>query len=368
LNERVGVVQVIDTLTAAGAERVAVQLANWMPRDRFAVHLCTTRAEGPLSDLVRADVPRLRLARRGRYDLAAIWRFAAYVRRHRIRVLHAHGPSLFIAAAVSMLPPFPAVVWHDHYGLYPVKARPDRLYRLAVRRARAVLTVNQPLIAWVTGRLRVPADRVSYLPNFATPLAAGSGMVPDLPGRRGTRLVCVANFRAQKDHLTLLRALAIVVGEHPTAHLLLVGEETDAAQAAAVREEIGRLRLDAHVTCMGSRQDIASLLQGCDIGVLSSASEGLPLALLEYGRAALATLVTDVGQCREVLDDGAAGVLVPPGDPSALGGALSRLLGDPPLRAQLGSRLRARVQERYSPEPVIRQLCLVYHKVLAAHG
>src|SRR5579863_5854429 len=64
----------IDTLAAAGAERVAVNIVNHLPRDRYIPYLCTTRSDGPLDALVAPDVIRLRLQRRSRFDLRAVIR------------------------------------------------------------------------------------------------------------------------------------------------------------------------------------------------------------------------------------------------------------------------------------------------------
>src|ERR1019366_2381799 len=169
-------------------------------------------------------------------------------------------------------------------------------------------------------RLHVPTERVWYIPNFVVP--APDSQPPILPGARGARIVCVANLRPQKDHCTLLRAMALVVRRHPVAHLLLAGATKDPVCLDLVKTEISRLALDANVSLLGERHDVAAILQVCDIGVLSSASEGLPLALIEYGMAGLPAVATEVGQCPEVLDQGRAGMLVAPGAPKLLAEAL----------------------------------------------
>ena len=89
---RIHVLHLVDTLWAGGAERVAVDLVNHLPRDRFAPHLCTTRRDGPLEPLVAADVGRLRLARTRRFDGRALRRLVAFIREHDIRILHARTP------------------------------------------------------------------------------------------------------------------------------------------------------------------------------------------------------------------------------------------------------------------------------------
>jgi glycosyltransferase involved in cell wall biosynthesis len=353
----------VDSLAVGGTERVAVNLVNALPRDRFAAHLCTTRLEGPLSSCVAADVGRLRLDRKRLVEPRALARLAAYIRQHEIRILHAHSTTLFQASLASMLPPYPAVVWHDHFGFYGLGTdRPAWLYRLAASRAQAVIAVTPALADWSRKRLKLASDRVHYVPNcvaLSVPTAT-----PELPGTPGARIVCVANFRPQKDHLTLLEAMAIVARTHPAAHLLLVGSRVDDACAAAVDAGIARLRLGPRVTLLGERHDVSGVLAGCDVGVLSSAAEGLPLALLEYGAAGLASVATRVGQCAEVLDDGRAGRLVPPRSPAALAGVICELLRNADQRQTLGAAFRRRVQEAYSMAVVMRAICRIYEGML----
>ncbi len=361
---RISVMHITDTLAAGGAEQMAVNLVNLLPRARFTPHLCTTRHEGPLACAVAAHVGRLRLERRWRFDGVALRRMLAYIRAHEIKILHAHGSSMFIAGLASLFAPHAAVVWHDHYGL-PLEERTAWIERPLAKRAGGVIAVSQPLAEWTRHNLSVAADRVWYIPNFVcTPQVNGSQ--PDLPGARSARIVCVANLRPQKDHLTLLRALASVVRQVPAAHLLLVGADGDASYHEAIKQEIGRLSLTEHVSLLGQRRDVAALLRACDIGVLSSRAEGLPLALIEYAEAGLPMVATRVGQCAEVLDDGRAGLLVPAQDPPALAGALVELLKSPVLRAAFGAAARQRARARYNAGAIIEQVCRVYDVVLAA--
>jgi len=358
---RPGVLHLIDSLEPGGAERVAVNLVNRLPRDRFRPFLCVTRRSGPLAALIEPDVEVLSLERRSTFDLAELRRLRSFVRERNIAILHAHSSSLFLA---SLLPQ--PLVWHDHFGRFEREERPDWLYRIALRRAAAVVSVSEGLAGWARERLQIAPDRVQYLPNFLPDFIEESPAAapPELPGTPGRRIVCVAHFREQKDHLTLIRAMARVVKEEPAAHLLLVGKEVEPGRLARVRAEIARLGLEESVSLLGERDDVPALLRSCDLGVLSSSSEGFPLALLDYGAAGLAAVATRVGQCPELLDGGAAGLLVRPGDPAALAEALLRSLRDPGLRRSLGERLAQRVRARYSASVVVGALADVYDRAL----
>lgn len=366
MEKRIGVIQITDTLTVGGAERVAVNLANLLPVDRFRNYLCATRGGGVLEKLVSPKVPVLHLNRRRTLDAAAFRKLAAFIRAEQIDLIHAHASSLFVARVAGLMTGRP-VVWHDHFGRYQVEVRPKYLYGPATTGIGAIISVNEPLAEWARGTLGVPEKRVFYIPNLVE--LGSSGRVPvELPGKAGKRIVCVANFRPQKDHFNLLDAMEKVVRRDPEARLFLAGETTIAEYHSRIMQQIQERNLDGNVQSLGERSDVPDVLRGCDIGVLSSESEGLPLSLLEYGAAGLATVTTDVGQCGEVLDGGSVGVLVPASDSEKLSQALLSLLEDTSKQKQMGAALQRRIARTYSPQAVLGQICQVYRRVLEARS
>ena len=359
---RLDVMHLTDTLNAGGAERMAVNIVNLLPRSRYRPHLCTTRNEGPLAALVTSDVDRHSLRRKHRFDWQALKSLVRYVDAHQVKILHAHGTALFIAVMASRFPPYPGIVWHDHWGRHELEGRPAWLYRIAIRRTHSVIAVNQSLAQWSREQLRVPDDRVSCIANFVCD-SSPNGKTPDLPGKAGARIVCVANFRPQKDLITLIRAMSLVTREFPAAHLLLVGDPSDEAYLQLIRKRVAGENLSQNVSLMGQRNDVTSILRACDIGVLSSASEGLPLSLIEYGWARLPSVATRVGECAEPLDNGRAGILVSPGAADQLAEGLLLLLRSPERRAVLGEAFFQQVKRRYNPMNAIDQICRVYESV-----
>jgi glycosyltransferase involved in cell wall biosynthesis len=163
---------------------------------------------------------------------------------------------------------------------------------------------------------------------------------PRSPHDRPTpRLIAVGRLKAPKDFLTLLRALA-ALSEH-AFETLIVGEGPDRGEIEA---EIARLGLDGRVQLAGERDDVADLLAGSDVFVLSSRSEGLPVSVLEAMAAELPVVASDVGGLSELVVDGETGLLVPTGDEAALGDALAGLLEDRERRRELGAAGRARAE------------------------
>jgi glycosyltransferase involved in cell wall biosynthesis len=363
MSAKTGVLHLIDSLTAAGAEHMAVMIANNSPQESYHVYLCASRTAGPLQSRIQPHVSFLDLRRRGRFDLVAIVKLANFVRSEHIRIIHAHSTSLFLGAVVCLLNPKVRLIWHDHFGFQEKISRSAFLYRLFSRRTQTVFAVTRRLTDWSVNVLGISRARVIYMPNFVEGREFPKTHY-DLPGENGKRIVCVANVRAQKDHLTLILALAQIVQDEPSAHLLLVGEETDAPLTELVRDEIRRYGLKKQLTWLGSREDVPMILTNCDIGVLSSVSEGFPVTLLEYGRAGLAVVSTQVGECAEILEDGEAGLLIPVSNPTSLASALLRLLTSPELRNKYGEKLKNRVEHNYSVEVIMQRVCQVYEDIL----
>jgi glycosyltransferase involved in cell wall biosynthesis len=369
---KLGVMQVVDSLDVGGTETVAVNLANRLPRDRFRNYLCSTRAGrngSSLASTLSNDVHHLALNRTGRLDLSAMLRFRKFIRDENIQLLHVHASSLFFGRLASLLGLSSKlrVIWHDHYGRCELNDRSARLYRLAITGADGVIAVNQQLVQWACRELHMSPDRVWYVPNFVLPAEAGTDTLRQLPGSPGSRIVCVANLRPQKDHLTLIRAMATICKTRPDAHLLIVGAPLDAAYSASLHREAARLSIEKNISFLGQASDISSILRACDVGVLSSASEGLPLSLLEYGWAGLASVATSVGQCPEVLDHGRAGDLVNPGAPGELAAAIQALLESSPKRFESGRRFQEFVRKTFDPFAIVNQVCDIYDIALSSN-
>lgn len=359
----VRVMHLIDGLGAGGAERAVVNLVNTLRGTSYQPVLCTSRFDGILSARLHPSVLWVRLNRQNRFDLGAIKRLAAALNELDVGIIHAHSTSLFLALAASRLGRRPAVIWHDHYGPPAGFQRSCAVYGPAARRAAAVLTVSEPLVGWTHQYLGVARSRVQYMPNFFC-RSESAATPPELPGQPGSRIVCVAGVREEKDLLNLVRAMRAVVQRVPDCHLLLVGPVLDPTYWENVQREILALHLSSHISWLGARSDVDTILSGSDIGVLSSKSEGFPMTLLEYGLARLGVVSTDVGQCAEILDSGRAGLLVPPENPDLLSQSIVSLLLSDENRRSLGERLEFRVNQRYSPEAVIKFIEGIYAEVL----
>ncbi|WGK63816.1 glycosyltransferase family 4 protein [Croceiramulus getboli] len=356
------VIQLIDSLALGGAERVAVNFANALADQGYSSFLCTSRKEGPLKKALHQDVGYLYLNRKSTLDRAALRRLHEFVQSNDIEIIHAHTTSFFLAYALSRWNPQLNLIWHVHHGGYQHSRSPKQLlHRWLSKRFETIITVNEELKQWAESRLG--HHKVYYLPNFASH-SEESLTLETLEGEAGKRLVCVANWRPEKNHSLLFKALDQVLVEYPDWTLHLFGNRPDTAYAKVLSDMLqSNNRLQEGIIDHGAVPGVSHHLHQFDLAVLSSFSEGLPMTLLEYGLAGLPVVCTNVGQCAEVLGD--SGQLVPSDDVDAMQQALIRYIADPELRKQHGAALRQRIQSQYEAQKIMGQLVDIYEQIIA---
>lgn len=356
------ILHLIDALNQGGSERVAVNLSNEQAKRGYEVTLCTSRRGGPLQKTISHEVRYLCLKRKTRLDIFAWIRLLQYVKSHEIQIIHAHSSSIFMAASVKRFLPDVKLIWHDHYGGLASKPRNTIIYRPFRRLVDGIIAVNRDLAEWSINELGIPREKVRYVPNFV--LNTKQGVIVNLPGQKGFRIVCVAHLRPQKDHITLIHAFKIIMETEPRAHLILVGKDYFPEVANRIWAEISNLNLGDHITWLGSRDDTQDIIENCDIGVLSSKSEGLPLSLLEYGLARLPVVSTNVGECATVLKNGEFGYLVPPESPSDLASKILSLLRNPNDQVYFGTKFNTQIRRLYGVDTILPRIEAIYQKIL----
>lgn len=266
------------------------------------------------------------------------------LRRAPADVVHAHGLRAGALAALSGRRPL-VVTEHNALtdGRGGASARVGGLLeRLVARRADVVLAPSDDLAA----RARAVGARDVRLAPVAAPLLVPTGRDPGL-GR--PLVLAVGRLHPQKGYELLLDALP------------LLGDAVVAVAGDGPLAE--RLRARApQVRWLGRREDVADLYTAADVVVLPSLWEARSLTAQEALRAGCPLVATDVGGLRGLLGDGA--VLVPPGDPVALGVAVRGLLDDPAAAAALAARGRARAALWPDEDDVADQVAGVYRELL----
>ena len=249
--------------------------------------------------------------------------------------------------------------WAFTPGVPPLEAA---LYRRAERLvgplASRIITVSEYDRRLGLDARIAPSDRLITVHN---------GM-PDVgpafrahPSQSPVRLVMVARYGPQKDHPTLLRALASL-GQHAW-ELDLIGDGPGMGETEALARELG---LNGRVHFLGQRSDVEQRLAASQVALLVTNWEGFPLSILEAMRAGLPVVASDVGGVAESVRDGESGYLVPRADVTQLRDRIERLLTDAELRARLGASGRERFVRDFTLDVSVARTLAVYRDTLAA--
>lgn len=203
----------------------------------------------------------------------------------------------------------------------------------------------------------------------AAPTPPGSGVRTDTAhpaedprwqGRRG-RVMFLGSLGQRKGIYDLLRATALLRSQ-VDVFLVCAGREDAQGDQARIARLSGELGLNNAVSFVGNvyGEDKVRLLRGADVFVLPSYAENQPIALLETMATGLPVVTTPVGAVPEVIEDGANGFLVAPGDDRALADRLLTLLRDPDLRSRMGVAARRTVEDRYALSIMLDRLDAIF--------
>ena len=336
---------------SGGATQVAIALVHAALKSATMTPLLVLRRkrhtpQSRLDDLARDGVPFELVA--GWSHFATIFGLLRVCRKFKPDILVAHGFSEHLwGRYAGLLAKVPHLVQVEHntrerYNTW-------RLLQsrwLAKRTDRIVGCSEGVRLALLAQGL--PSDRVMAIANGirVEPFAEAEAINF---ANRSPAIVMVARLSQQKDHATLLHALALLTkrGIAPALHLAGAGKSRHLAPLVALAASLG---LQNQVKFLGVIRNVPELLMQNQISVLSTHHEGMPLALIEAMAAGCAVIGSDVPGVREIIDDGVDGILVGAKNVHALADALERLLRAPAYAEKLGRAGREKALRDFSRE------------------
>jgi glycosyltransferase involved in cell wall biosynthesis len=374
-DRRIGVLYFSNSLVRAGTEEHILTLLRGLDRRRFRLHLaCTPELAERLDGDVPPDVPVFPLRLRRPSDVGGALALARLLESRRIDVLHSHlfWASLF-ASPVGRLCRVPLVVETPHLRELWRRGwkRSYAIDRLAGRFVHQYIAVSEANRRYLLQDKRLPAHKIVVIHNGRDISVFDPGRRPPVGLREALGfadtdpvLVVVGRLEPQKGHRVLLEALPAIRSRFPSVRLVCVGE---GSLRGALEGLAAERHLDDSVRFVGHRSDVIDWLALADITVLPSFYEGLPLAAIESLAAGRPMVATDVDGSPEVVVHERTGLLVPPGDPVRLAGAVCRLLADPALRARLAVAGRHWVAELFDQRRQVQRTAALYLVRVSPH-
>lgn len=283
------------------------------------------------------------------------WQFARSLRRNGYRLAH-----LFFNDTSVLLPPFLRLA-----GVRVVVSRRDmgfwytrgtlRILRLAGRCVDRVIANSLAVKANVVAAEGIDSRRVDVIYNGVEFEAAGPDALPEMPV-----IGLVANIRPVKRIGDAIAALARISDRHPSAMLEVVGR----GNTEGLRSQAEALGVADRVRFVGQVENPRTRLVNYMVCLLTSESEGLSNAVIEYLLAGRPVICSDAGGNPELVQHGETGLLFPVGDVEQLAALLDRLLTDEALRLRYGEAGRARAGRLFGPGLMVQRHLQVYRAVL----
>ena len=371
---------IIDSFEQGGSERQALQLLRQLHESgAVRVRLACLQDRGSL----RQEAEQLGIGEIHEYPLTSFYdlnfakqlrRIVSYVRQNRIDVVHTHCfyTNIFgmTGAFLAGVPARVTSKGETDGFRSSLQKRAERLSFLLGHRVIANCLVVQDMlvregvnpkrvIQHYNGldldRLKIPdgVSREDALARFGLP-----------SGRRFISIV--ANLRNPvKDHPMFLRAAARVRHAVPDAAFIIAGE---GELMPGLRELAAELGIADDVHFIGRCDDVAMLLHGSNVGVLSSKAEGFANAILEYMAAGLPVVATDVGGVREAIVEGETGHIVASGDDEQMAQRIIQVLANDDNARAMGARGRSVVSAKFSSEHHLRNTLELYDELLSGRS
>jgi len=361
------VLHVLAPASEGGLERVVAMLSERQGRERAHVAAVLSPDTGDEHPFIRAleaaDIPVTRVVVGPRSYLREYRLLGTLVARLQPRIVHTHGyRSDVIGGAAARAHGVPTVsTVHGFTGGGKRNRLNETIQCLALRRADAVVAVSRPLVERLT-RAGVSREKIRWIPN---------GFVP--PGSTNTRAVArrmlgiaddvtvagwVGRLSREKGADVMLNALAL---SDPSWRLSMIGDGRERGQLARQAADLG---IGDRVVWHGGVTNAGALMTAFDAFVLSSRTEGTPIALFEAMHARVPIVATQVGGVPDVVTSEHA-ILVPSERPVAIAEALAELKRDPAAAKRRSDQARERLLQGFSAQSWVDTIEEVYRIVCA---
>ncbi len=360
-------------LKIGGAEMQVLGLLANLDRSRFEPHLCLfNRGDEKMEEAARRNVESLTfLDFRWRKLPFVFPRLVRYLKRERFDILHAHLAMADSLGRIAGRKAGVPVLMTTEHGKHLWKGRLYLMMERWLSRSTDMrICVSDDIARIRVNREGTPEGKITVIPNSVDP-APFRGAVK---GRAAVMaefgwdvedplIVTVGRLVVAKAYPSLVEAIYFLKDEFPGVRCLIAG---DGPCRGEIEDAVGRFGISDNVSLPGARRDIPDLLSACDVFVLSSVREGLPVSLLEAMASGCAIAATNAGGIPETVRDGESALLVSPGEPRTLAGAIGRLLGSRELGTRFGENASRIIDEKYSAIAVTGKIEDIYTRLIAA--
>jgi glycosyltransferase involved in cell wall biosynthesis len=358
-----------------GAENQLLQLLIRLDRNKFLPTVCNLTAGGGIEEKIREiGIPIVQLKKKRHYSLGTVVALANLMRKSAFKIVHNIGSSAHLwSTPIARATRVPIILYSDHQAHHQADkdSRRSRLNGWVSKFDDLVIAHCQRNEVGLHMYDGVAPSKTRVIYNGVDVIHFGdqrqsSNLHRELGIPQSTPLVCmVARFYPQKAYGEFIVAASMVIEKGVPCHFLCIG---DGPERPAMENMVADRGLQKEFSFLGSRKDIPNILVNCDIAVLASLFEGLPITILEAMAAGLPVVTSDVGGCKEAVLHGETGFLISPHDCAGMAQAIYEVLINKELSRSMGRAGRQRVRKLFDISVNCREIQDLYLELLAQNN
>ena len=299
-------------------------------------------------------------------DARAIFRFKKILKNYKPNVVHAHMIHAVLLGRISRIfIKIPRLISTAHNINEGGKIR-ELMYRYTdflsdtntnVSQSGLDLYLKKGIFKKESNSFFIPNG--IFLPNSNDTTKNKNSLRKSLGVNKETFLfLAIGRLEAAKDYQNLFEATKILLTKTTTFKILIAGEGT---LRKPLEQSLQELKLSNNITLLGRRNDIPNLLQAADAFIMSSAWEGLPIAILEAASYGMPMLVTDVGGCKEAVENNKNGFVVPPKNSNELANAMLNIMQVSDIKInEMRAYSLAKIKNNYEMGIIIQKWLTLY--------
>jgi glycosyltransferase involved in cell wall biosynthesis len=368
------VLHVIDSEGFYGAETVLINLVAEQKRQGIEATIVNMRHCDPAEKSLESEAGRQGLIftvipLRAGLDIVGAWEILKYAKQKRFDIIHCHGykPNILLGLMLKAARNIPMVStlhgWTSTSNFSKIRLF-EQLDLFSLRFMNAVVVVTEAMKHHP--RLKKKHLQLQVVNNGIPQIDFDSSLldeeIKDFCSRDFV-IGAIGRLSKEKGFEYLIEALKLLTAQGIKARLLIMGEGPERSFLEGIVE---KYHLQQKILMPGFRENAGNYIPLFRVFVLSSLTEGLPITLLEAMQAKVPVIATSVGGIPEVLEEGAAGILVQPGSATALAEGIIHIRADRHNTHKLAEHAYARVVSKYNSGTMALGYLQLYERV--KHG
>ena len=365
-DSKLHIMMIVLSLDMGGLERMVIQLIQGLLKKDLRITLVCLEHQGDIAyQLADENIQIITLNKTPGLHFSLAIKIAKLVKSLNIDVIHSHNsvPHFYASLVIPLL--FNRIpLIHTKHG----RDNPDQSRKVLLNKISSFFT--HTIVSVSNDASEVCRDIEGINPKKLAVIENGIDLSPFIDIHRETQLqrmhsgdirfIHVGRLSHEKNQSLLLAAFALLLKHYPQASLTICGNGN---QKAALIEQAKQLTISNSIDFVGAVNDIPQRVASHDAFVLSSITEGLPLAIIEAMAGGLPVISTDVGGVREVLENNVNGYLVPSQDKQALLKALIKACADPLHLQNMGDAAKIFIFANYSLTKMSDKYLSLYQRV-----